>query len=103
MTREGIRMLVSDLKVGLVLLDFYAQGCGPCKMMLPILEQLGEENLDVSIVKLDVADDSELAKEYQVRTVPTFVLLRDGIVVEKRVGACSKQTLQQIIDNNKGV
>ena len=95
-------MQVEELSTGLVLVDFYSQGCGPCKMMVPILEQLGEDNLDVSIVALDVASDLELAQKYQVRTVPTFVLLGNGVLLNKKVGACSKQVLQEFINNNKG-
>ena len=70
-------MIDEELKSGLVLIGFYAQGCGPCKMMVPTLEQLGKENLEVSIVALDVALDTDLAQEYQIRTVPTFVMLKD--------------------------
>lgn len=98
---KEMRMIDEEFTKGLVLIDFYAQGCGPCKMMVPTLEQLGKENLDVSIVALDVALYADLAKEYQIRTVPTFVMLKDGNVVGKRVGACSKQTLQEFINNNK--
>lgn len=71
------------IKEGTVLVDFYATWCGPCKMQGEVLKKLEE---DVKIVKIDVDEHTELAKEFGVMSIPTLILFKDGEVVNKNVG-----------------
>jgi len=74
-----------------VLVDFYATWCGPCKMTGPIIEQLAEEIKNVKFVKVDVDQNQELSSQYQVFSIPTFLIFKDGQVVGQLVGATSKE------------
>ena len=76
---------------GIVLVDFYAQWCGPCKMTGPIIEQLAEEVSNVKFVKVDVDPNQELSSQYQVFSIPTFLIFKDGQVVNQFVGALSRE------------
>lgn len=76
---------------GVVLVDFYATWCGPCKMTGPIIEQLAEEVKTVKFVKVDVDQNQELSSQYQVFSIPTFLLFKDGQIVNQFVGAQSKE------------
>ncbi len=80
-----------------VIVDFYADWCGPCKMLAPIMEELSKETPDVKFLKLDVEAESRLAMEYQVRSIPTVIVFKDGEVVEKVVGLMPKAQLKQML------
>lgn len=81
-----------------VLIDFYAPWCGPCKMVAPILEEIAGERSDIKIVKIDVDEEQDLARQHNVMSVPTLVLYKGGNVVQTWVGLRSKQVLLQEID-----
>lgn len=86
------------IKTGTVLVDFFATWCGPCRMQLPILNTVGEAMADkVRIVKVDTDVLKELAVEYEVSSIPTLVLLRDGKVVDRFVGLQQAETLKTAI------
>jgi thioredoxin 1 len=76
---------------GVVLVDFFATWCGPCKMTGPIIDQLAEEVKDVKFVKVDVDQNQELSSQYQVFSIPTFLIFKNGEVVGQFVGAQSKE------------
>lgn len=78
---------------GKVLVDFYADWCGPCQMLAPILEQLAEEQSDVKIVKLNVDEAQNIAAEYRVMSIPTMILFENGQVVDQKVGVLSKEDI----------
>ncbi|KAB1196821.1 MULTISPECIES: thioredoxin [Haloferax] len=80
-----------------VLADFYADWCGPCKMLEPTIEQLAE-NTDAAMVKVDVDANQQLAAQYQVRGVPTMVLFADGEVAEQIVGVRGYDDLKGLVD-----
>ena len=97
-TNETFQDLV--LKSGKpVLVDFWAEWCGPCKMMSPILDELSLEKTDITIVKVDVDKNPELAKKYGVRGIPSMALFVNGEVEGTKVGAITKSTLKNFIDN----
>lgn len=84
-----------------VLIDFYAEWCGPCKMMPPILKELKEKMGDtLRIIKIDVDKNPQIASHYQVRGVPTLVLMKEGVVAWKQSGVMDANALQKTIQNH---
>ncbi len=82
-----------------VVVDFWAEWCGPCKMMLPIVEELsGEYEGKVKIVKLNVDEAEDIPAQFGIRNIPTLLFFKNGEVVDKQVGAAPKQVLAQKID-----
>jgi thioredoxin 1 len=88
------------LKAGVpVLVDFWAEWCGPCKALAPDLEKLAEElSGKVKIVKIDVTDSLETPAHYNIRSIPTLILFNQGQVVDRRVGGLPKDQLKQWIE-----
>jgi len=85
-----------------VLIDFFAEWCGPCKMMSPILKQVKDSLGDsVSILKVDVDKNQSIAAKYQVRGVPTLVLFKQGKQLWRQSGVVQKEELINIINSNK--
>ena len=78
-----------------VLLDFYADWCGPCKMLAPILHEISEENPDLIIAKINVDDSTSLAIQYGIQSIPKMLVMENGEIVNKPVGLRSKE---QILD-----
>lgn len=87
-----------QIKEGVVLVDFFATWCGPCKMQAPVLEELKEDRSDVKVVKIDVDQETEIAREYGVMSIPTLILFKDGKEVAKNVGFMPKELLVQWIN-----
>ncbi|HFI1933140.1 TPA: thioredoxin TrxA [Yersinia enterocolitica] len=86
---------------GLVLVDFWAEWCGPCKMIAPILDEIAEEyEGKLTITKLNIDDNQGTAPKYGIRGIPTLLLFRDGEVVATKVGALSKGQLKEFLDAN---
>jgi len=80
-------------KQGLVLVDFWAEWCGPCRMVGPVLEQISEENNNIKIVKLNVDDNPETSAKYSIRSIPTMLIFKDGTPVDWIVGAVPKNAI----------
>ena len=84
-----------------IIVDFWAEWCGPCKQIGPILEEISDEYREkVTIGKLDVDENPEIASKYQIRGIPTMMLFNNGKLVDTKVGMSSKNDLIQWIDNN---
>ena len=75
-----------EIKDPIVVVDFFATWCGPCKMLSPILEKFASEHPEVKVIKVDVDDFTNIAREYSVSSIPTLVLFNDGVMVDKKVG-----------------
>lgn len=85
-------------KSGVVLVDFYADWCGPCQMMAPILKEIESENSNVSIVKVNVDNSPELAGVYGVMSIPTLIVFKDGNPVSQNIGYCPKEKVEEMIN-----
>lgn len=86
---------------GLVLVDFFATWCGPCKMLGPVLEDMASDRDSIDIVKVDIDESMNLARQYGIMSVPTLVLFKDGQVVAQTSGFQPKESIQQFIDDHK--
>ncbi len=81
-----------------VLLDFYADWCGPCRMVAPLVEQIAEEHPEYLICKINVDDEPALAQEFGVQSIPTLVVFKDGKVVTKSPGARPKAQILALLE-----
>ena len=84
-----------------VLVDFWAEWCGPCRMVGPIIENISEELTDVAVVgKCNVDENSETSSKFGIRSIPTVLLIKNGVVIEKLVGALSKEAYMEKINQH---
>ncbi len=83
-----------------VLVDFWAEWCGPCRMIGPVIEELANEYEGKAIIgKLDVDSNQESSVKYGVRSIPTILTFKDGEIIDRQVGAVPKKTLTNVIDS----
>ena len=82
-----------------ILIDFYANWCGPCKMLSPIIDEISEEREDVVVGKINVDSEPELAEKFGVFSIPTIVIMKDGEVVHQSAGARPKAQIIQLLES----
>ncbi|BDF05651.1 thioredoxin [[Clostridium] hylemonae] len=97
LTKDNFKQEVLESEVP-VLVDFWAEWCGPCQMVLPIVEELAGEVKDAKICKVNVDEQMELAKEFRVMSIPTLMVFKDGQKVKSEVGAKSKEELKAMLE-----
>lgn len=98
-TNTNFQELLQDSK--LVIVDFWATWCGPCRMLSPILDQVEEEMPDqITVVKVNVDDADEIAAQYRIMSIPTLLFVKNGEIVDKTVGAMPKPALLEKIKAN---
>ena len=88
------------IKDGYVLVDFFAKWCGSCKQLSPIFDEVEKDYLNIKFVKIDIDEFEELSLNYQVMSLPTLLLLKDGNVVARKTGTLKKEELKDWLNNN---
>ena len=80
-----------------VLLDFWATWCGPCRMVSPIVDQIADERSDIKVGKINVDEQPELAQQFRIISIPTLVVMKDGQIANKAVGAMPKKEILALL------
>ena len=93
--KSNFESVIADEKP--VLLDFYADWCGPCRMVSPIVDQIAEEHPEYVVGKINVDDDPELAQKFDVMSIPTLVVMKNGEVVNQSTGARPKEQILELL------
>lgn len=100
-TKDNFEQTIEDNDI--VIFDFWAEWCGPCKQFAPIFEKVAEKHSDIVFAKVDVEAEQELASMFQVRSIPTIVFMREKIVVYANPGLIPETNLEEGIDQLKGL
>ncbi len=95
------KSFTDTVRKGIVLVDFWAPWCGPCRAFAPIFEKAANDNPGVTFAKVNTEDEMELAVEYGIQAIPTLMVFRDGILVYEQAGAMPAHALQKVIDEVK--
>ena len=90
-----VEVMESDRKV---LVDFWAPWCGPCRMVLPLVEQIAQEREDIKVCKVNVDEEPELANQFGVMSIPTLMVVEDGEVLERATGARPKESILELLE-----
>lgn len=85
------------IKEGVHLLDFYADWCGPCKMLKPIIEEFADNNVEIKVVSINIDNEDELAEKYNVSSIPCLVVFDKGKEIKRKVGLMSKDDLDNLV------
>lgn len=94
-TKDNLSSLISGEKTTIV--DFWAEWCGPCRALGPILDKLAEEHPDIQVVKVNVDENSELSTEYGIRSIPAVYIYKNGVEANKFLGLKNKEEIKKLI------
>ncbi len=89
----------NEIAEGVAAIDFWAPWCGPCKMIAPLIDELSQEMPDIKFAKVNIDDNQEIAVKYNVMSIPTVIVFKDGKPVSSTVGVASKKALKDKIEN----
>ena len=95
-TKNNLELLKDSEKK--VLIDFYADWCGPCRMVSPLVDQIAEENPQYLVAKVNIDEEPELAQAFDVISIPTLVVMKDGAIVSKTAGARPKAQILALLE-----
>ena len=98
-TKDGFDKALSQGK--LMMVDFWASWCGPCRMLGPVIAQLDNQYPDVVVGKVNVDDEQELAMRYGVMSIPTVIFFKDGKEIDRKVGVMPPEAFVQVLEANK--
>ena len=98
-SKDGFDKALSQGK--LMMVDFWADWCGPCRMLGPVIEQLAGQYPDVVVGKVNVDDEQELALRYGVMSIPTVIFFKDGKEIDRKVGVMPPEAFTQVLDANQ--
>ena len=90
-----------EIKSGIVVVDFFATWCGPCKMLSPVMDEVESEITDVKFLKIDVDKEVELAIRFSVMSIPTIIVFKDGKIMSQHVGFMTKDEIIEMINSAK--
>jgi len=90
-----------EIASGIVLVDFFAVWCGPCQAMKPILDEYAGQAEDVKVLSVDVDQLADLASDYQVMSIPTFIIFKDGAAVDVKMGRLSMDDLRSWVEGHR--
>ena len=89
---------INEINKGLVLVDFYAEWCGPCKMLSPVVDEVADEcDGTFKVAKINVDDNGELARKFRVMSIPTLIVFKDGEVAKRNTGVITKEEILDLV------
>src|SRR5260221_14122486 len=88
---------------GIVLVDFWAAWCGPCRQFAPVYERTSEQNADIVFGKVDTEDQPELSAAFDIRSIPTLMIFRDGVMIFSQPGALPESALTDLVEQARGL